>query len=105
MSRFISSGTSDEPAERDGAWLRAQSEIEAKRLQTKLKPGEQEGGKSLYETLQANKGDTTLLSPFGPPRLTSQDLTRLKPRSKTPSRKRTASGTSSARSTKMKWNF
>lgn len=61
MSRFISAGTSDEPptSERDEAWLKAQQQIEAARLQTQQKPrpGEQEGGKSLYETLQANKGD------------------------------------------------
>ena len=60
MSRFVSGGTSDEPTERDEAWLKAQQEIEAKRLQAKqAKLGEQEGGKSLYETLQANKGDLT----------------------------------------------
>ena len=56
MSRFVSAGTDEEPTERDEAWLKAQQEIEANR-QPKARPGEQEGGKSLYETLQANKGD------------------------------------------------
>lgn len=55
MSRFVSGGTSDQPIERDGAWLKAQQEIEARRRQ-KEEEGRQEGGKSLYETLQANKG-------------------------------------------------
>lgn len=60
MSRFVSAGTDEEPTERDEAWLKAQQEIEAKR-QAKIEIGKQEGGKSLYETLQANKGDFTLL--------------------------------------------
>ena len=56
MSRFVSGGTTEEPTERDEAWLKAQQEIEAKRGQ-KAEVGQHEGGKSLYETLQANKGD------------------------------------------------
>ena len=63
MSRFVSGGTNEEPTERDEEWLKAQQEIEAKRKQ-KVKIGEQEGGKSLYETLQANKGDSALLLVF-----------------------------------------
>ena len=59
MSRFVSGGTNDEPNERDEAWMKAQQEIESKRQQ-KIKIGEQESGKSLYETLQANKGDYML---------------------------------------------
>lgn len=59
MSRFVSGGTNEEPTERDDAWLKAQQEIESKR-QEKVKIGEQAGGKSLYETLQANKGDPVL---------------------------------------------
>ena len=55
-SRFVSGGTNEEPTERDEAWLAAQKEIDAKRLQEKVAAGQQEGGKSLYETLQANKG-------------------------------------------------
>jgi len=57
MSRFVAGGTVDEPAERDDAWLAAQQEIEAKRRQ-KEEEGRQGGGKSLYETLEANKGES-----------------------------------------------
>ena len=57
MSRFVSGGTIDEPTERDDAWLKAQKEIEANQLRkAEEKKGLQDGGKSLYETLQANKG-------------------------------------------------
>lgn len=56
MSRFVSAGTDEEPSERDEAWLNAQEEIESKRRE-KAEAGKQEGGKTLYETLQANKGD------------------------------------------------
>lgn len=55
-SRFVSGGTNEAPTERDEAWLAAQQELDSKALAQKLRPGEQEGGKSLYETLQANKG-------------------------------------------------
>ncbi|KAK4506952.1 hypothetical protein PRZ48_000685 [Zasmidium cellare] len=54
MSRFVSGGTNDEPAERDEAWLKAQQEIEA-RAREKAEIGKQDGGQSLYEKLQANK--------------------------------------------------
>ena len=57
-SRFVSGGTNEEPTERDEAWLKAQKEIESKRQQTAA-ASQQESGKSLYETLQANKGDFT----------------------------------------------
>ena len=56
MSRFVSGGTNEEPTERDEAWLKAQQEIEAGQLQKK-EAGQQADGKSLYETLQANKGE------------------------------------------------
>lgn len=56
MSRFVSGGTNDEPTERDEAWIKAQQEIEAKQVQ-KAELGKQTDGKSLYETLQANKGE------------------------------------------------
>lgn len=49
MSRFVSGGTDKEPLTRDDAWLAAQRQP---------KPGVQADGKSLYETLQANKGDS-----------------------------------------------
>lgn len=43
--------------ERDEAWLKAQQEIEA-RAREKADLGKQDDGKSLYEKLQANKGDS-----------------------------------------------
>jgi len=59
MSRFVSAGSDgQETSERDEAWLKAQQQIEATK-QKKAIAGQQEGGKSLYETLQANKGDLT----------------------------------------------
>ncbi|QIX02025.1 hypothetical protein AMS68_007542 [Peltaster fructicola] len=54
MSRFVSGGTDEEPAERDDAWIQAQKAVEARHL-AKLDAGKQDGGKSLFETLQANK--------------------------------------------------
>lgn len=45
----------DEPTERDDEWLKAQEKIEANRRR-KEDEGKQNDGKSLYETLQANKG-------------------------------------------------
>jgi len=54
MSRFVSGGTADEPVQRDDAWIKAQQEIEAKRRE-KEEQNQQGGGKSLYETLEANK--------------------------------------------------
>ena len=56
MSRFVSAGTDEEPNTHDEAWLKAQQEIEAKQRE-KAEAGKQDSGKSLYETLQANKGD------------------------------------------------
>jgi hypothetical protein len=74
MSRFISAGTEDKPSEHDEAWQKAQQEIEAKKLQ-KAQAGQQEGGKSLYETLQANKGDSSIVKHelYRHTPLTSQD--------------------------------
>ncbi|TKX19945.1 hypothetical protein C1H76_7829 [Elsinoe australis] len=54
MSRFVSGGTVDAPTERSDEWLKAQQAIEAKKVE-KAAQGRQEEGKSLYETLQANK--------------------------------------------------
>ena len=54
-SRFVSGGTIDNPVERDDEWLKAQQELEASRLK-KEEEARQQGGKSLYEVLQANKG-------------------------------------------------
>ena len=55
-SGFVSGGTADEPIERDDEWVKAQQEIEATRRR-KEEENRQGGGKTLYETLQANKGD------------------------------------------------
>ena len=59
-SGFVSGGTTEEPKERDQQWLDAQKELEAER-QRKAEEGKQEGGKSLYEVLQQNKGTVILL--------------------------------------------
>jgi hypothetical protein len=56
-SGFVSGGTIDNPTERDDEWRRAQAELEEKRL-AKEREGQQNDGKSLFEVLQANKGDT-----------------------------------------------
>lgn len=56
-SGFVSGGTADAPIERDDEWKQAQREIEQKRRE-KEELGKQNEGKSLFEVLQANKGDT-----------------------------------------------
>ncbi|KAF2471960.1 uncharacterized protein BDR25DRAFT_259217 [Lindgomyces ingoldianus] len=53
-SRFVSGGTIDKPAERDDEWRKAQEELEEK-ARRKVADGQQDGGKSLFEVLQANK--------------------------------------------------
>ncbi|KAE8452396.1 hypothetical protein EG329_001096 [Mollisiaceae sp. DMI_Dod_QoI] len=53
-SGFVSGGTVDAPIERDEAWLAAQKEVEAN-LRRKAELTRQTDGKSLYETLEANK--------------------------------------------------
>lgn len=63
-SGFVSSGTLDQPIERDDDWLQAQKEIEANRR--RKEEGRQDGGKSLYEVLQQNKGEHTLLESATP---------------------------------------
>ncbi|KAI9814370.1 MAG: hypothetical protein M1827_003225 [Pycnora praestabilis] len=55
-SGFVSGGTAEEPAERDDEWLKAQQEIEATRRR-KEEESRQQGGRTLFETLQANKGE------------------------------------------------
>lgn len=55
-SGFVSGGTHEKPIERDGEWLKAQQEIEAARRR-KDEESRQQGGKTLYEVLQGNKGD------------------------------------------------
>lgn len=55
-SGFVSGGTTDAPIERDDEWVQAQQEIEATRRR-KEEESRQTGGKTLFETLQANKGE------------------------------------------------
>lgn len=55
-SGFVSGGTTDAPLERDDEWLRAQQEIDAHRRR-KEEESRHEGGNTLYEVLQRNKGD------------------------------------------------
>jgi FAM192A/Fyv6, N-terminal domain len=61
-SRFVSGGTTDAPLERSDEWLAAQEELEANR-QRKAEESRRNNGRSLYETLEANKG-TFLISPI-----------------------------------------
>lgn len=61
-SGFVSGGTSDQPIERDDEWLQAQKDMEATRRR-KEEESRQEGGKTLYDVLQQNKGDYLLPDP------------------------------------------
>ena len=54
-SGFVSGGTTEEPLERDAEWLQAQLDLEASR-RLKEEQSRQQGGKTLYEVLQTNKG-------------------------------------------------
>jgi hypothetical protein len=63
-SGFVSGGTADKPVERDDEWRQAQQEIEDRRREKK-DIGKQNEGKSLYEILQANKGDTVRVKTLG----------------------------------------
>jgi hypothetical protein len=56
-SGFVSGGTTDAPIERSDEWLAAQQELEANR-QRKDEERKKADGRSLYETLEANKGTT-----------------------------------------------
>jgi len=56
MSRFVSAGTDVEPVERDAEWLQAQQELEAAR-RLKEEQSRATDGKTLFEVLQANKGN------------------------------------------------
>ncbi|KAI6713450.1 hypothetical protein PZA11_001349 [Diplocarpon coronariae] len=53
-SGFVSGGTTDAPLERNDEWLAAQRDIEANALR-RAELARQAGGKSLFETLEANK--------------------------------------------------
>jgi hypothetical protein len=61
-SGFVSGGTDDKPVKRSDEWIAAHQEIEANR-QSKAFEARQSDGRSLYETLQANKGTPRLLMP------------------------------------------
>lgn len=58
MSRFVAAGTDSDyqPPAQDDGWAKAQQDVESLRNRKKIDEGKQEGGKSLYEVLQANKG-------------------------------------------------
>lgn len=74
MSRFVSAGTTEEPAKREDEWYRAQQELDEARKR-KEEESRQGGERTLYEVLQANKGglcfDSCLMEV---PRLTYQIL-------------------------------
>jgi len=54
-SGFVSAGTNEAPIQRSNEWLAAQQELEAVR-QRKAAEARQSDGRSLFETLEANKG-------------------------------------------------
>jgi hypothetical protein len=60
-SGFVSGGTADAPIERDAEWLAAQQELEENRRR-KAEAARQTEGRSLYEVLEANKGNSNLTS-------------------------------------------
>ena len=66
-SGFVSGGTAEQPIKRDDEWLKAQQEIEANRRR-KEEADRQEGGKTLYEVLQNNKGELPRSQDFDPQR-------------------------------------
>lgn len=61
-SGFVSGGTIDAPIERSDEWLAAQTELETNRAR-KAAEARENDGRSLYETLEANKG---IFHPFLP---------------------------------------
>lgn len=63
MSRFVSAGTDVEPIERDAQWLQAQQELEASR-RLKEEQSRATDGKTLFEVLQANKGNAQQRNDF-----------------------------------------
>jgi len=54
-SGFVSGGTADAPIERSDDWLAAQKEIDANAVR-KAEAARKTEGRSLFETLEANKG-------------------------------------------------
>jgi hypothetical protein len=57
-SGFVSGGSLDAPIERDEAWAQVERELEEARKRKAELAKQQASGKSLFETLQANKGDS-----------------------------------------------
>lgn len=64
-SGFTSGGTNEAPIQRSDEWLAAQLEIEANRAR-KAAEARQHDGKSLFETLEANKGTSFSLQTLLP---------------------------------------
>jgi hypothetical protein len=62
-SGFVSGGTADAPIERGDDWLSAQREIEANIQKKAIEARHQTDGRSLYETLEANKGTAIFILP------------------------------------------
>lgn len=56
MSKFVAAAPNDEHIEKDDVWLKAQQAIEAKQVEKQIRDKDGGAGKSLYDTLQANKG-------------------------------------------------
>ena len=54
-SKFVSAGSTDDLVQTSDEWEKAKKDIEETRRR-KEQEGRQEGGKSLYEVLQQNKG-------------------------------------------------
>ena len=57
-SGFVSAGTGEDPVRSNDDWEKAKRDIDDNRRRRE-EAAHQESGKSLYETLQANKGKTT----------------------------------------------
>jgi hypothetical protein len=55
-SGFVSGGSLEKPIERDDEWKKAQEELEIERKR-KADLAKEQGGKTLFEVLEANKGD------------------------------------------------
>jgi hypothetical protein len=62
-SGFVSGGTADAPIERSDEWLAAQQELERNRQRKAEESRQAASGRSLFETLEANKGTTAHSTP------------------------------------------
>jgi hypothetical protein len=54
-SRFVSSGNADTSLDKEDAWAKAQAAVDAAKAE-RQQTSRQEGGESLYDVLQRNKG-------------------------------------------------